>query len=256
MCEGRASSNGEPRSGLRTRLERPVSKIGHGYGSEWHLLWYLARHRAELNARICAVAGAESIEWLDFPVTRHGDRLVDGEWKGLDFLANDSVKGAWRTFWPQRAGVPNWDAVGRVRIGGEDTWLLAEAKGHLAEIGSSCAAKPQGGLDTIRKALEATKMALGVDPSLDWLNGYYQSANRLATLHFLHTHAVRARLLFIYFTGDSVHGRECPRGEDGWGDALVAQDQHLGLPKEHPLAAAVHKLFLPAFQNLTIGDQQ
>jgi hypothetical protein len=31
-----------------------MGKIGYGYGSEWHLLWYLCRHRAHLKSEVPA----------------------------------------------------------------------------------------------------------------------------------------------------------------------------------------------------------
>lgn len=227
-----------------------MGRIGLGYGSEWHLLWYLGRHRTELTSRIADAVGASSVDWLDFPTRKDDGHLLDAEWKGLDFLTNQTVLDEWRKFWPQRAGVQNWDAVGRVCVDGINEWLLVEAKGHLAEISSNCAAKPEGGLGQITKALEETKCALGVQPTRDWLNGHYQFANRLAVLHFLESQGVHARLLFMYFTGDSTEGRDCPRDEGAWTAALAGQDAHLGLPVDHTLSRRVHRLFLPIFPNL------
>lgn len=227
-----------------------MAKIGFGYGSEWHLLWYLARHRAELNARVIDLTAADRVEWLDYPIRSAGDTPLDEEWKGLDFLEDDVVIDAWREFWLQGAGIQNWDGIAKVRMAGWEEWLLVEAKGHCGEIESSCGAKPGGGLEKIRAALNITKQALGVSEDQDWLNGYYQFCNRLAVLHFLQIRGVRARLLFIYFTGDSTAGRECPQSEAGWQAALDRQAAHVGLPTEHPLAARVHKLFLPVFANV------
>jgi len=227
-----------------------MSRIGKGYGSEWHLLWYLGRHRAELSQKIRRETGCQDVDWLDFPSRQRDGALLDAEWKGLDFLADPAVIMAWREFWPQGAGIQNWDGVAKLQMDGRDEWLLVEAKGHCGEAESSCAAKPEGGLDKIRQALEATKRSLGVDASRDWLNGYYQYCNRVSILHFLETHGVAARLLFVYFTGDTTAGRECPKNESGWRGALDGQDAHVGLPTAHPLAARIHKLFLPVFANI------
>ncbi|MBA2305389.1 MAG: hypothetical protein H0W08_22540 [Acidobacteria bacterium] len=227
-----------------------MSKIGYGYGSEWHLLSYLGRHRSELNDRIQATTGARRVDWLDFP-TQHPDRgRIDAEWKGLDFLNDPVIQTEWREIWPHRAGVQNWDAVARIDVDGRDERLLVEAKGHCGEIASNCAAKVEGGLNQIRAALEATKRALGVDASHDWLNGYYQFCNRLAVLQFLASHNIRAHLLFVYFTGDFTAGRDCPKDEVGWQSAIKAQDERIGLPAQHPLRERVHKLFLPVFIDL------
>jgi hypothetical protein len=76
--------------------------------------------------------------------------------------------------------------------------------------------------------------------------GYYQYANRVAALYFLSQHHVPARLLFIYFVGDSHSGHECPRDEAGWQKALGAQAQHIGLSKGHLLGDRIHHFFLCA----------
>ncbi len=173
---------------------------------------------------------------------------MDAEWKGLDFLPQEGpTRGQWTEFWPQAGRAQNWDAVGQVSVSGREEWLLVEAKAHLGEIQSSCQASPAGGLDTIRAAFEATKKALGVQPGRDWLSGYYQFCNRVAVLHFLNSHDVPARLLFVYFTGDAFpdSSADCPADEDGWREALAKQAEHVGLPDQHPLSNRIHKLFLP-----------
>jgi hypothetical protein len=142
-----------------------MGKIGFGYGSEWHLLWYLARHRAELNARVMDLTGADRVEWLDYPIRSGDDTRRDEEWKGLDFIADAAVTDAWREFWPQGAGIQNWDGIAGVSVHGREEWLLVEAKGHCAEIESSCGARPEGGLGKIRAALDITKQALSLSSS-------------------------------------------------------------------------------------------
>jgi hypothetical protein len=200
------------------------------------------------------VTASDRIDWLDFPVRQQGASLLDGEWKGLEFIEDSAVITAWREFWPQGAGIQNWDGVAELEANGRHEWLLVEAKGHCGEIESNCGAKPEGGLQKIRQALDAAKRSLGVDSSKDWLNGYYQYCNRLAVLHFLHTQGVEARLLFIYFTGDATRGRDCPKDEAGWRTALDAQEAHVGVPESHPLATRLHKLYLPVFAN--VGAQR
>jgi hypothetical protein len=231
-----------------------MGKIGLGYGSEWHLLWYLGRHRTELSVLVRQLTGADRVEWLDFPVRKNAGKHFDEEWKGLDFLDNASILSRWRAFWPQGSGIQNWDAIARLTMRDRDEWLLVEAKGHCAEIVSRCGAKPEGGRGRIEKALEATKRELGVEKSRDWLTGYYQFCNRLAVLKFLREQGVAARLLFIYFTSDSTPGRDCPADEAGWRAALEAQATHVGLPAVHPLADRLHKLFLPVFANVRSNE--
>jgi hypothetical protein len=144
-----------------------LGKIGFGYGSEWHLLWYLGRHRDELSSRVAKVTSADQVNWLDLPKRIKNGQLLDAEWRGLDFMTDDVILARWREFWPAGVGVQNWDAVAKLRVEGHDEWLLVEAKGHCGEITSNCAAKPEGGLSKISQALESTKSGLGVDPVKD-----------------------------------------------------------------------------------------
>ncbi len=226
-----------------------MAEMGHGYGSECHLLRFLGRHREWFNNSVCAKIGADTVEWTDFHFDRN-KRWMDGERKGLDFLLpNDPVLTDWVGFWPSRGNAPNWDAVGDATFQGRHEWLLVEAKAHIGELRSNCQAR-EDGLSTITKALEHAKKALGVSTDRDWLRGYYQFANRLTILNFLRENGVAARLLFIYFVGDnfdraSAYKAECPQDEAGWTAALSAEAQWLGLDRTHPLSNYVHKLFVP-----------
>ena len=75
---------------------------------------------------------------------------------------------------------------------------------------SDCKASNQDSINKIREAFSATREALGVPSAANWLEGDYQYANRLATLYFLRTQAISARLLFVYFLGDKVPARSAP----------------------------------------------
>jgi hypothetical protein len=231
-----------------------MGAIGNGYGSEWHLLRHLGQHRACLNEAVSTATGATSVRWLDFPFDGKKPRL-DREWQGLEFLpVDDPARAAWNDYWPQTGTQQNWDAIGRASIGGREEWLLVEAKAHLDELNSRCGAKEKGGLAQIRDALTGLKRALSIDEKCDWLNGYYQLANRLAVLNFLTENGVPARLVLIYFTGDTRDDRmTCPRNEVEWQDALSDQDQWLGLKRDHPLAKRIHKVFLPVLGSNAAG---
>jgi hypothetical protein len=222
----------------------PMAVIGAGYGSECHLLRYLGRHRRAFDARVGAAIGGEVLGWLDFHFDP-GQVWPDGERKGIDFVDDAAVQAAWRAWWPQGSGIHSWDAVGCYRVGGEEGWLLVEAKANLEELASDCKAKPAGGRAQIEAALAEVKRALGVDAGRDWLCGHYQHANRIAALHFLVSHGVAARLLYVYFCGDRTPSRSCPADAAGWCAALEAERKHLGLPAEHALRARMHALHLP-----------
>lgn len=223
-----------------------MGKIGLGYGSEWHLLRYLGRHRDRLDAAVRGVCGADAVIWRDF-LFADDPRWRDAEWKGLDFLpASHKARCEWESLWPQSGNVQNWDALAKVSIGGADEWLLVEAKAHLGEITSSCGAKSSESRAQIGSVFSVVKESLGVPARSDWMRPYYQYCNRVAALHALNLHGAPARLLFIYFTGDWVgpSSRKCPRTAEDWSRALVKQDKHIALPRHHNLSGRIHKVFL------------
>jgi hypothetical protein len=193
-----------------------------------------------------SAVGAESIEWQDFhfdPATAWGD----GERRGLDFLPPDHrLSAEWAAFWPGSGNAMNWDAVGRIRHGGKDEWLLVEAKANTRELQGSCGALERGGRPGIEAALAATKRQLGVTPSADWLNGYFEAANHITVLEFLVSRGEPARLLFVYLLGDKNPAAICPVDQSGWEQIVAAQDEHLGILGSHPRADRIHKLFLEA----------
>lgn len=232
-----------------------MARFGNGYGSECHLFRYLGRHRERLNTAVCDAIGADALHWLDFPFQpiwpskKAPEQWPDAEWLSLDFLPQESpVVREWRERWPHGRGVMNWDAVGEVEISGQREWLLVEAKAHLGEIRTDCGAESDNSKKRIARVFDETKKALGAASEADWMKRYYQYANRLAVLHHLSRHNISAHLLFVYFCGDRPRGRAtCPRDESGWRDALIAQDDHIGLPARHALSLRIHKLFLPVW---------
>ena len=234
-----------------------MAKIGCGYGSECHLLRWMGRHRKLFDKKVADAVGrpGESIEWLDFKFAPNVEwphkGWPDAEQKGLEFLYNQpGIKSKWESFWPTGRGIHNWDAVGWIGAEPNRELLLLEAKAHIAEMKSSCGAGPES-TQKIKRAFESVKQGLGANPDADWLNGYYQAANRIATLHFLQREGIPARLLFVYFLGDRFPspGKECPGSEKEWTPAIEAQLLHLGLGPHHHLADRIHKLFLPVASN-------
>jgi hypothetical protein len=191
------------------------------------------------------IRDAESVKWLDFNFDPKKKPWYDTEWESLNFLPAESVvRVAWRECWPHGRGIQTWDAVARVSVAGQPEWLLVEAKAHVGELATTCKAGERG-LERIRAALRETKRALGVPDDRNWLTGCYQYCNRVAALQFLTKHDVPARLLFIYFLGDSLPGGVCATEEDGWRTALDRQAAQVGLPSGHPLTDRIHTLFLP-----------
>lgn len=213
-----------------------MSKIGFGYGSEWHLLRFLGRHRNYLNEKIIDVIKMDetdlkerihtNIDRVDFDFDKKKKVHCDVELKGINFLNDDHLRGLlgwgerndfsgkivkdWARFWPQTGNQQNWDAIGTVQIDSNPEILLVEAKAHLAEIESKCGAKEDGGLPIIKASINETikyyqKKSLVSDENScqHWLKPYYQFANRLCTLYFLTKNNLKARMIYIYFIGDN-----------------------------------------------------
>lgn len=199
--------------------------------------------------------GATSVEWQDFEFTGFADaehNYGDRELTGVDFLATQHpARDAWCEFWPQRGNVQNWDAVARLKYPDRDEWALVEAKANVEELRSASGAKHPGSVSKIKLALDETKRAMGVNPERDWTQPYYQYANRLAFLHFLATQGVAARLCFVYFTGDAVPGRTCPRSQKEWKPAIDEMKANLGLTGKSEIEKRVHHVFLPV--TLSVG---
>ena len=229
-----------------------MANIGKGYGSECHLLRWMGRHRKLFDERVSATIGRAGtpINWLDFGFDP--DKLwPDAELRGLEFLyERPGLKSKWKTFWPTGRGIHNWDAVGWVGTEPDQELLLLEAKAHVTEMESNCCAKRPESIRKIGRSFDEVKRCLGARPEADWMRGYYQAANRIATLYFLHRERVPARLLFVYFLGDRFQGRECPRTMEEWAPAIRVQWAHLGLGPDHCLANLVHGLFLPISEPL------
>ena len=238
-----------------------MAAIGYGYGSEWHLLQYLGRRRKNLTRSVEDLVACSGLTWMDHAeyIEQKTEFLKLKESKGLDFLSeSDPVRRDWEQLWPQSGNVHNWDAVGDAAGQGDTTWVLLEAKAHIGELSSSCAATSPDSLDRIRKILSAAQRDLGVDDAGDWTAEYYQYCNRIALLSYLVSHGIDAHLLFLYFTGDRSDlgrtGRVCPASQAAWQEALDLQDRHAGLPRESPLRRRIHRLFLPAYRS-TISEE-
>lgn len=240
-----------------------MSKIGYTYGSEWHLLRYLGYHRDALDRAVRRSIPYSSVpRWLDWgferrltAVEKGPPRFLDDEFAGVDFLTapeQDRLRTPLRGFWPCTGNLPNWDAIARLNIGGEPSWLIVEAKSHLGELNSICKAKARdvgGGRDQIIQAFRDTQQALGVGKDAEaWLGPFYQFSNRLAFLNFFLREGVPVHLLCIYFLGDRFPGGRgvfCPETEPEWQTALAVMEQHVGWQPDGLLSGLVHKLFLP-----------
>lgn len=226
--------------------------IGHGYGSEWHLLRFLGYHRKFLNDQIEKQTGLKISNWLDFNFSEKNERhLEDKEFEGLNFLDEKEysrIEQKWKSFWPTTGRQQNWDAVGKAKDSESDCWVLVEAKAHISECKSNSKASEKGGRNQIIKAMESVIQSNfktnNTDPE-KWLNKYYQYANRLASLHFLIENDINANLLFIYFIGDNNSNEKCPKSAEEWKVIVDDIHKHLGIDEKSSFMRRVKHLYLP-----------
>jgi len=133
-----------------------MGKMALGYGSEFHLLRWLGRHRIEFNKRIKNTIGVDNVTWLDFNFDKTNE-IPDKELIGLEFLENEpefnKLLNSWKNEWPQSGNSMNWDLIGYTINKNIKTWILIEAKAHLGEIQQSCGASSIKSKEKIKNAL-------------------------------------------------------------------------------------------------------
>jgi hypothetical protein len=124
--------------------------------------------------------------------------------------------------------------------------LLVEAKSNHPEFSTPPSGASKKSKEQIERSLNRVKRHLKVHRFFPWTGTYYQYANRLACVWFLRENDIDARLVFIYFTGDTFPDETpCPATEAQWKNLLEARRLTLGLPLEHALSPFEHDVFLP-----------
>lgn len=220
-------------------------------GSRFQLQLYVDRYPELLNEAITTqvpeLAKAE-ISWVSPLAASKPDAFH--EYQDAAFLkalglGDAKTVDALGRFWPKRGG-PQWDGLATIRLPrGRTGQLLVEAKANVPELlggrSTSCAAGAAS-LRTIKKALAETRTAIGATGSEDaWVGPLYQTANRLAHLHFLRAkaHQPDTWLIHLLFESDPTYR---PTTRADWEQALAKVDAKLGLPDKIPGAEHV---FLP-----------
>ncbi len=228
-----------------------MGKMGLGYGSEFHLLRWMGRHRDLFTNKVSQSIGNENsiIEWVDFDFASVQE-IPDSELKGLEFLydENTKIETKWKGFWPTRSGIHNWDAVGwRIIEDSIKELILIEAKAHIKELESDCGAKDKDSILKIKEAFELVTNELGIKTTNDWFKKYYQMANRIAALYFLNEKVnIPTKLVNIYFIGDKSikSSRKCPKTVNEWESKIFEQDEYLGIKENAWLSKYMFSLFL------------
>jgi hypothetical protein len=230
-----------------------MAKTSPNSGSDWHLLRFLGRQRHRLDRAVLhAVDRGTRLDWLDAPLADDDAENPDRLWRDIEFLAHKpELKAAWEEFWPGASAAIDWDAVAWIRGEGPPELLLVAGASSVQDLKSNLGPREtrDGGRPKIVKAFKDAMADLGVKYG-DWKEGHYAYCARVAALWFLRQQGVPARLLHIYFTGDSGDDRRtCPGSEAGWAKPLAKMDKDVGLPTWHPLAQWMHRLFLPVGAN-------
>jgi hypothetical protein len=153
----------------------------------------------------------------------------------LDALSLRALSPDLRNFWPSRG--PQWDALGLISDG---RVLLVEAKAHIAEMNSSCEARPRS-REMIERAFDSAKKYYAAAGDRDWFRGYYQYANRLAHLQFLRERGIDAHFIGVYFLGDRV--MRGPTEIAAWANAIDNCYESLGLLSDSALGF-IHHVFV------------
>jgi hypothetical protein len=224
-----------------------MGQMALGYGSEFHLLRWLGRHRNEFDKRVNSLLKTDNISWLDFDFDSK-KAIPDKEIIGLNFLdknTQDTVISTWKKEWPQTGNSMNWDLVGFTEKNNEKTWILIEAKAHLGELEQDCGASSIESLAKIEKALaeSAKRNSITILDKNPWTKKYYQLANRIYVLDLLKRHSIKVKLVNIYFIGDMCSkNRKSPQNILDWQTKLVEMKKYLNI--EQLTTLEIKDLFL------------
>lgn len=192
-----------------------MAEIGYGYGSEWHLMRFMARHRKQLEKAIRQIVNEKKGEfnWLDFEFSKNPKKPITGdiEIHGLQFLEEliddekiiqDILKEYKKTGINKINTWQSWDAVFELN----NIIYLVEAKAHIEEMKDNDIDKHGGDSkqeieNFIFENLKQQNVSIKKEKCLGL---YYQLANRLATVAFLKNKGLEARCLYIYFLNGYV----------------------------------------------------
>ncbi len=217
-----------------------VDPTGLAYkGSMLQMQLYANEHADVLSAAAAeALRIPAEIEWVS-------PRLDDSyaEYRDSDFLVALGLQrftSRLESFWPKRG--PCWDGLGRWSSDSRGNGVvLVEAKSYPEEARSTMSAKAPESRRMIEEALSGTAEGLGlrVRPGA-WVQGRYQTANRLAHLRFLReVCGVDASLLFLLVVNDPTH---VSTSQEAWQQAWTEMWSELGLEAAPAQTAAA---FLP-----------
>lgn len=155
-----------------------MSNTSLGRGQKGSKYWMQLVSEGELKAQFDQLVG-DCVTWLS-PLESEVYREYELRARVIcDALGIENSEGAF-AFWPHRQ--PQWDGLA---VSDETkTLYLVEAKAHLKELESSCAAKSKDSKDLIMATMQSVYNEYYKEGCfLKWEEGYYQLGNRLTFLH-------------------------------------------------------------------------
>lgn len=212
-------------------------KVAQDEGSAGSLKWLqrlVNDQPALLDAEVRRAVGLGEDVLIAWRSPLRGDSY--SEYRDQTFLGQLEIElphQSLESFWPSRG--PQWDALAVTPTGAV---LLVEAKAHIGELTSHCAARNPSSLERIQDAFDATKQHYGAPPAANWLSPYYQYTNRLAHLYLLReVNRLDAHLVHVCFLNDRQMGG--PATDAEWKRALKDVHEALGLP-DRPIPGLCH----------------
>ncbi|MBD3785767.1 MAG: hypothetical protein IE922_02185 [Sphingomonadales bacterium] len=207
-------------------------RVPQAEGTKGSLKWI--QRAVALRPDLLQPPGLAPIRWLSPLASDDFAEYRDGAF--LDLLGLGHLTPALAAFWPR--GGPQWDALG---LAG-DLPVLLEAKAHIGEFLSPPTQARDAARAQINAAFAQVQPIFRAKPRAPWTDLFYQYANRLAHLAFLHAQGCPAHLMFVGFLGDQTPGIDGPATAEAWQAAFHCADHVLGLPRRHPLARYIHHL--------------
>lgn len=237
-----------------------MAQMGLGYGSEFQLLRFMGRHRHELERTIIdalqekqQTINDKNFDWLDFEYSDIYKVITgDRELCGLSFLEKKIDKGLYDkiTSALQKAGsfISNWQHWDAVFVL-DDCFYFVEAKAYPGELYST---NDHGGSSKkeILNFMRENMKPYGIEVDENWLDSYYQFANRISMMAFLNQNGLNAKAIYIYFENGynkrQFIGKEIKTvsdkgaGKMEFDEAIQKELSHLNIEKANLSELVVH----------------
>ncbi|EGQ13484.1 hypothetical protein [Prevotella nigrescens] len=237
-----------------------MAQMGLGYGSEFQLLRFMGRHRHELERTIIdalqekqQTINDKNFDWLDFEYSDIYKVITgDRELYGLSFLEKKIDKGLYDkiTSALQKAGsfISNWQHWDAVFVL-DDCFYFVEAKAYPGELYST---NDHGGSSKkeILNFMRENMQPYGIEVDKNWLDSYYQFANRISMMAFLNQNGLNAKAIYIYFENGynkrQFIGKEIKTvsdkgaGKIEFDEAIQKELSHLNIEKANLSELVVH----------------